>query len=353
MKILILELGGSHIECAYSFAHFLQMHNHEVFLCCNKKLIPLYPEVELLAGSMAVADDLTGLQQFFSYASIRKYIRKNKITHLVINTTEIKTIRNFSFFIPRKMNCTALVHNAKKLERSSTFIHILSKKIRKYFVLGDYLLEQIKPYKLFEVESFFPVYFPKATTKTILKPADEFWVITPGEVNANRRDYLPLINEVMKGRIKKDIRFILLGKFLIADDLPAGTMNSELWKQQFIYFNEQVAYDLFHEFIKLADVILPLIKLENDDMYADSRISGSFNLGLGYQKPFLLPVSFKKNSDLAPYSFYYDTIPGLINLIQDLFNDKVNTDVIQSNYSDSPYADLKHLAEKTNAFIFK
>ena len=353
MKILILELGGSHIECAYSFAHYLQLEGHGVFLCCNEKLVSLYPEKSLLKDLLAVPDTLTGIKQFGTYLRIRKFIRKHKINHLVVNTTEIKPVRNLSFFIPGKTNCTGLVHNAKKLERSSTFVNILSRKMRKYFVPGDYLLSQVKPHALFNVAAFYPVYFPEAKPITVTKPSDEFWVITPGEMNSDRRDYLPLIDGILAGKATGKIKFIFLGNDKMKEEIKPGQRNSVMWQEHIISFNGQVEYNSFHQYITLADIILPLVKIEGDEMYGQSRISGSYNLGLGYHKPFLLPINCKANTDLAPYSLYYGNFNELFTLINSIAGDHTQLEVIKKNYTTGAFGDLTKMAKEVTSFILK
>lgn len=351
MKVLLLEMGGSHIECIYTFAHFLQLKKHEVYLACNEKLLPLFPGRDQLNGILSLPDKISGISQVGIFLTIRKYILRHKIDTLVINTTEPTIIRNFSFYIPRKVNCTGVVHNAKKLEKSFTFTKILSGKISKFFVLGDYLLQETRPDPVFKVAAFFPIYFPPTTATTVTKPEGEFWITIPGEAEQKRRDYLALIALLQENGLPGNIKFIFLGKYKLEDVIEYETTNTGWWKKYIIHFNERVDYNSFHAYIRQSDIILPLIKLQQDDLYGNSRISGSFNLGLGYHKPFLLPHTYSANTDLAPYSIYYDNMDDLAQKIRNVCAEPSLLDDIRKRYSNGPFKNVDAMADDIVSFI--
>jgi hypothetical protein len=351
MNVLIIEIGGSHIECVYSFVHFLKIKNHQVHLACNEKLLPLFPEKDRLSGIISLPNEFNLIKQLKTFFRIRAYVKKNNIDNIIINTTEIKLIRNLSFFIPRNINCTGLVHHAKKLEKSTTFEKFLSRKMRKYFVLSDFLLNNTKVNSLFEAKAFYPVYFPKTKRNDIHKPHGEFWVVVPGEANQQRRDYVSLINEISTNHNLHNITFIFLGKNKLTGLESYENIISD--KMKIISFTDQVDYDTFHQYIKLSDVILPLIKMTDDNMYGNSRISGAYNLGLGYKKPFLLPSSIKNNTDLNSFSVYYDNMKQLAEQIQLMKSSHNTTQTIQEAYQNSKFNNIDLMADEVCSFIFK
>jgi hypothetical protein len=112
-----------------------------------------------------------------------------------------------------------------------------------------------------------------------------------------------------------------------------------------------VPYDIFHQYIQQSDFILPLIKMENDTMYGLARISGSFNLGLGYKKPFLLPENYQANTDLLPYSLYYKNTSQLLDLIATNYADKTPIDLIQEKYNSGAFKDFNKMSEQFCSFI--
>jgi hypothetical protein len=112
-----------------------------------------------------------------------------------------------------------------------------------------------------------------------------------------------------------------------------------------------VPYDIFHQYIQQSDFILPLIKMENDTMYGLARISGSFNLGLGYKKPFLLPENYQANTDLLPYSLYYKNTNQLLDLIANSNSDKSSIARMEKNYNTGNFKDFNLMADQFCAFI--
>jgi hypothetical protein len=320
-------------------------------LACNQKLVALFPEQDQLDGLLMLKDKFSFSEQIKAFLLIRSYIQKNKITHLIINTCELKIIRNLFIFIPKNINCTGLVHNAKKIEKSVTFTKLLSIKMKKYLVLGDFLLKNIQPFHKFQVQSFYPIYFPKATNNNVQKPDGAFWICIPGGASHERRDYLLLIEALSKMSLPIQIKFIFLGKYYLNEVVDKSTTESEWWKNHIITFDEEVPYDIFHQYIQLSDLILPLIKMENDTMYGLARISGSFNLGLGYKKPFLLPENYQANTDLLPYSLYYKNINHLLDLIAENYADKKTINLFQQKYNSGPFKDFNVMSEQFCSFI--
>jgi hypothetical protein len=283
-------------------------------------------EKEKITDILPVKNKLNLFEQIFSFFKIRKYIHSNNIDTIIINTTEIKIIRNLFSFLPKHLNYVGLVHNAKKLESGVTIKKILSKKMQKYFVLGDFLLKQIKPFPGITVKAFYPIYFPKPKHIFLEKPKNDYWVVIPGKAEQSRRDYSGLITEIRKSNFNKNIKFFFLGEFNLNDVIDDTTENHKWWKDQIVTFKNRIDYDTFHNYIIASDIILPLLKIDNDDMYAHSRISGSFNLAIGYNKPLLLPFTYKENTDLNSISIYYNDYKELAEILNKLLNTKMNDD---------------------------
>lgn len=353
-NVLVIEMGGSHIECVYSLVHFLYERNCRLHLICNEKLEGLFPEKHKLEGLATIANELPGLsQQLKCFFFIRKYIRTHKIDAVMINTTEITIVRNLTFFLPKGI-VVGLVHNAIKLEKSFTFTKILSRRIKKFLVLGDHLLQHIHPHPVFKVRSFYPVYFPPVKKLLIEKPAGSFWVVVPGEVFSSRRDYIPLLQLLKEHPLPEHIKIIFLGRLKPSD--PAYEMAKEQGgaNGSLICFEDYVSYDVFHSYLALADMIMPLIKQDGDDFYADKRISGSFNLGLGYQLPFILPLSFQLNKDLSPFGVLYNSTEEILPLLKSLSSENTTTLTgIKEQYRHSRFDNLQWLSLDLYRFIFE
>lgn len=351
MNVLIIEVGGSHIECVHSMVHYLHMKNNSVFVSCNEKLVASVAEREKIVALLELPDRPTNKQHLRIAYQLRKFIIKNKIQAVVFNTTEITIVRNLLLLLPR-LNYTGIVHNAKRLEKSFTFTKIISRKMKKFFVLGDYLISKLHPHHQFQIESFYPVYFPAVTTLNPIKPPNECWVTIPGEVFTTRRDYLALINEVENSnQLAENIKFILLGYNHLNEETNKLLNNSPQLKKHFVTFDHYLSYDLFHSYIQQSDYILPLLKADDDGFYGSGRISGSFNLGLGYQLPFFLPDNYQENQDIAPYSIYYNNMQHLLALIQQTEADQTGKEKLVQTYKAGKFNNEQLLADKVHHFI--
>lgn len=352
-NVLILEIGGSHIECVHTMTHFMHLKNCHVHVACNEKLIDSLIEKDKLSGILPLPDNIQSSNQINLFLRLRSYIKAKKIETVIINTVELTLVRNMLFFLPR-LNYTGIIHNAIKLEKSFTITKLVSKKVKKMLVLGNFLLDKIDPAHVFKTMAFFPVYFPEPQQNNLVKPLGEYWIVIPGLATANRRNYEKLIKEFANSdAIPASFKFIFLGKYDLDEIVSNEIKQAKWWRQHIITFNHFIDYNTFHSWMKLSDIVLPLIKSgDDDDFYGDSRISGSFNLGLGYQKPFLLPQSYKKNTDLQPYSIYYHGMNELIPRLQKFITNKHEQESINKNYQNSLYNNIDLMADKIYNFIF-
>lgn len=350
MNILLLEAGGSHIECMYSLVHILHQKNCRVFVACNKKLVPFLIETAKIDGILELPDNIVNRQHLLQALRIRRYIQRQHIDHLVINTTEFSFIRDMLFVLPR-LNYTGIVHNAKRLERSFTYTKLLSHKVKKFLVLGDYLLSQLKPHPVFKVNSFYPVYFPKVAEPLVKKPADDVWITIPGEASQERRDYASLFAAIENNDIDPQVKFIFLGLNKLNSLLNEQLQRSEKLKRHIISFHSYLSYEQFHSYMQQSDYVLPLLKTTGDDFFGNSRISGSFNLGLGYQLPFLLPASYKANADLLRYSVYYTDMNDLLQHLQQQNSLQQQTDKIKQAYTSGRFNNIDGLLLDVYNFI--
>ncbi|HEY0751824.1 MAG TPA: hypothetical protein VGD26_11750, partial [Chitinophagaceae bacterium] len=244
-----------------------------------------------------------------------------------------------------------IVHHTRKLEKSSTFKNILSLRMRKFMVLGDYLLKELKPLTKYKVASLDAVYFPPVKELKVIKPAHEFWVVIPGMVHSDRRDYLPLIEKLSKSLLREELKIIFLG-YLPRDEKEIGQA-IKTWKEapsHVITFDEYLDYDVFHSYMSQADLVLPLIKMEDDRFYNDSRTSGSLNLGLGYQKAFLLPSTYNNNT-IAPFSTYYSSHEELVNKLISYTEDRSELDSLKQHYNQKEFSNYEKQADDLMRFI--
>lgn len=353
MNVVIIELGGSHMENVYTLVHLLHKRGCSVSLVINEKLLPLVYDRSAIGSIKTVPDNLAGFYtQLKVFTGLRSFLKKENIEAVIIGTTEIKPVRTLVFFLPVK-NITGIVHDAVKLEKGSTLKNILSLRMHKFLVFGDYVLKQLKPLSKYRVSSLDAIYFPPVKELKVKKPNGAYWIIIPGSVIEDRRDYLPLIEELSQSSLPGNIKLIFLGYFPSSE--ASTNINSALtkWqgsKEMVITFSNYLDYDLFHSYIAQADVIVPLMKMHDDQFYGDKRTSGALHLGLGYKKPFLLPATFK-NDTVASFSIYYSSMKELVRNIISLANDNSALSSIKERYAMDQSTDLEKQSLKLMEFI--
>lgn len=354
MKVLLAELGGSHIEVMYTLVHILYMKGHKVFLICNESLLEFIKEKEKISGIYFLPTDIKGpAMQLQVLKKINGVIRDNQIDTLIFGTTEIKPVRDLLPFLPC-INITGIIHNSSKLNNSATFKYLYPLRIKKYIVLGDFIREHITSLPKEKVFAYYPVYFPKATDTKVIKPAHEKWIIVPGIVKAERKDYIPLLKKLSGQGLPENIKLIFLGKFYQDEkDIEALVNDINTTNEQIIIFDNYLDYDTFHTYLAKADFILPLLKITEDLFYDNKRISGAFNLAYGYRLPLLLPETYRKNTDMASFSIYYKTIEELYKIFLSVSKDNLYANSIFEAYIKTEKFNLNTMANQLISFVQK
>jgi len=356
-KVAIIEIGGSHTENIHSLVFLLRKQQCSIHLICNESLWKLFPDASVFDGHLLVPDSFTATSQITTFLKIRSFLKSNLIEAAIFGTTEITIIRNLIFFLPKKCIYTGIVHNAEKLESGSTMKNIIFRRVKKFIVLSNYLYENASCLSQYQVASLLPIYFPKPSGNIALNNSKNQLIITiPGSVENVRRDYIPFFKALKNYAFNEHILFVLLGKFdkekevAIANELESVGV----WKNAFVLFNGFLDYDTFHSYIAKSACIMPLLKLENDSFYGDYRVSGSINLGLGYQLPFIMPENYQHNKDSNAYSIYYKNYQELFDLLfnkSDSLHSALNR--IKLGYKDAWFNDTEKVSKQLAEFVFK
>ena len=150
----------------------------------------------------------------------------------------------------------------------------------------------------------------------MVKPKKEIWITIPGGFDFNKRDYTIL----KKWKITKDIKIIFLGNY---NNLKAikfiNNLKSHPSFSSFIFFDNYISNELFHDYIMQSDFILPLIhpNVPYYNLYLKYKISGSYNLAFAYKIPLLIEQSFSEVMDFQENSIFYNykNINNIFNLI--------------------------------------
>ena len=309
MIAALIELGGSHDECLYSQVLFLKERGYSVHLICTANL------KQQVAGFDGVDkfmffdfEGASSLQTMTYLFQIRRHIIKNSITQVIFNTAEGNLVRNLTLIpFPKQVQFSGIIHNSYKLIKSSSQ-RIISRKINKYFVLNDYILQHVSGNKKLAIEAFYPIFFPKFKTINLPKPAGELWVCIPGQVDFKRRDYEGFLNALIKRPPLPSIKYIVLGRENNPTRKFSDMVTAFGLQDHFILFDKFIPNELFHSYLLYSDVILPLLHpaLPKFEQYKKYKITGALNLAFGYRKPLLCKDHFQHVPDLQENALFYD-----------------------------------------------
>lgn len=310
MNAAIIELGGSHDECIFSQVRFLKEYGYTVHLICTSNLEQQVSEFADVDHFVFFDFEKAGsVSSIYKLIQIRRYLIKNNITQVIFNTAEGNLVRTLTLLpFPSKINFSGIIHNGHKLLKSSSQ-RIISRRVKKYFVLNDYILPHLNNIDGISVESFYPIFFPEPESVILPKQPDELWVCVPGQVDFNRRDYKGLLRTLKQQQPASKIKFIILGR----DNSPGKRLREMVeeadLKHSFVLFNSFIPNSVFHSYLQQSDVILPLMYrgMPKFEQYLRYKISGSINLAFAYKKPLLCEESFMPIPDFKENAIFYTT----------------------------------------------
>ena len=297
-EIALIELSHGHYECLYTQIKILKDAGYTVHLICDGRdaaRAKTFPGIDYVFSLDAQA-------QFKNILLTRKYLKSHNIGTVVFNTLSGTKVRNLVLGMPNRIKVFGIIHNIAKLH-SSFSQKLIRRKIRSYFVLNDYLIDAIQQPLNVPVHAFYPIFFPEYKSVTIDKSQDEFWVCIPGGIEYKRRKYGVILSALQKG-LDARIKFVLLGKCNpsrgdAADFLSKAAEMGE--RERFITFEGFIEDELFFSYVKLSDVILPLMPSKR---YLTKTISGTINLAFGYRIPMVIEDVFASIEDFRSSSFF-------------------------------------------------
>jgi len=321
----IIEITGSHEECLYAQVLYCKAGGFRTLLVCSEVL---REKVAEFGGDEQAFFDLTGQEKMAAEQKelerLRAYLLSQQVDVLIINTAHGSMIRRFVRMMSGSgINMYGVLHGINKL-KGSLKQKLIGRRLKGYFLLNDYLLENLTPAqrkaKRFEV--LYPIYFPQFNNPPKLeKPAGQLWVIIPGQVELKRRDYLTLIHAWAGMKERPNVRFILLGSWNHpSSDGPAVMAEMErLNVRESFEFTGYLGNAAYHAYIQASDVVAPLIHngKPNFITYFRDQITGSFNMGFAYHKPFLMAEEFSRYEDFRENAIFYNT-ESLPDLLYDL-----------------------------------
>jgi hypothetical protein len=338
-NIALVELGGSHTECMHLQIKALKEAGYNVFLICNSFLFDEFPDKTVFTACQLHQINHAVTSQIKNMWKVKTFLKKNKIDTVVFNTTEINIIRNLLVLPLFSKNYIGIVHNGRYLEESTSY-KIVSRKIKKFFVLSKTIKDNLKLKPEIKTGVFYPVYYPEYREVNIpAKKNNEIWVTIPGAMSPDKKDLDLLLASIENNPLNKSIHIILLGA--ISRELFPVLVSriSNLSKSTPItMFNSRIPNDVFHTCMKQSDLIMPLI---NPGYYSTYRISGSYNLAYGYKVPFYVDNEMKNCADFKDIALFYDKSQNIAKQMNTLTENREEIKKCKENLLAHPVYNIK------------
>ena len=350
--IALIELGGSHDECLYSQVLFLKAYGHAVHVILfddHLSRMEPYHEVEAWKTFQTPGGWLAEWTLVFR---LLRYLKRQGIQKAVLNTAEGNLVRKLSLAAGRHTEFTGIMHLSSKLWTSRSQ-QIISRKVRKEFVLADFIRDNLeKAGTRYSIDSFYPIYFP--APKAEAAPGQEYRICIPGAVDLARRDYHSLLDEMLTGDVPSGVRFVLLGRTSSQDGMALTDRIGKLGLgEHFILFHDFIPHSQFYAQLQQAWIVLPLItpRCKDYDDYRAYKITGTFNLAYGFRLPMLQHESFSDKRIYRKTSVFYRE-GGMMLAIHHCLRNPVMLDRLKNGMADLPEFRFEVQAEKYIRFIY-
>lgn len=318
-KIALIEFGGSHAECLLSQFHALKNSNCHLTYIGTEELWKQNPSLHPFADQTHfIHFEGKAIGDFKKALRLNRFLKQQGISKAIFNTAQGGHVRNMCLFAPGSVEFIGIIHTLKKFRGSFTQ-KLISKKIKKYFVLNDYFKDQLQDEKGLRIESFYPLRFPDFQ-KEVEKTAGEIWVTIIGGVENRRKDLMGSI-PLMK-LLPPHFKFIFLGKSDKNKDEVKEFMKVielENLNNRIKLFNHFVAEDDFDAHLKKTDFIWPMVhpSTASADQYFRNQISGAINVAFAYKIPLWIHEEYTSAWKDLENSIHYrmDQFPTEENLL--------------------------------------
>lgn len=305
-RIALVEIGGSHDECLLTQMHAIRNHGHELVLITTKNVAERNPEFQKYLDETVIVD-AENLARKVLVKTVWSTLKELKIEKAVLNTAQGKVIRDLclkAFLHP--IEFIGVIHTTRMFTESFTQ-KIIHRKIKKYFLLSEFLHSKVTPPKNVSIDYFYPLRFP-LLHHFIEKRKKVVAII--GGVEERRKDLDGFI-QMIRPLKDKNVQFVFLGKSDISKPEVPGflkRLEEENLTEIVTTFDQFVSQEIFDATLQNADLILPLVHPEtpSSDQYFRNQISGAMTVSFGYKIPMLIHAAYQEIQEMQPASFYYD-----------------------------------------------
>src|SRR5208283_754263 len=271
MKVALIELDNS--------PHDVNLYSQIMFLrsipdTCITLIISeaLKKRIEIYTDLVENVHFVENKMQLLDLLKLRKHLVSEHYDKAIFNTAHGNLIRTLvTLPFPSYMEFIGISHYPDKF-KSSFSQKLISKRVKKYFLLNDYLLQNLSYQPKLDIRTIYFIYYPDFLKKKIRKMKDDIWICIPGTVELGRRDYQGLLKAIGKNKLDNRIKFILLGSSQdrIEDATAIKDMISEFGlTDHFKLWDNFVGNEEFYSYIRESDFIMPLIHFNHEsfDIY--------------------------------------------------------------------------------------
>lgn len=308
-SIALVEIAGSHDECLYSQITALKSRGYRVVLVCTPEMKERNPHFQEGVDEFLVHSfERSQWVNFWLVRKILKQLKSRNVRKVIFNTAQGGHVRN-ACMLHRfgRMEFIGIIHTTRKFEGSFTQ-KLINTKIKRYFLLSQFLLEKVQAPKGIQLEYFYPLRYPNFDP--VQRTHDRLQLTVIGGVE-NRRKDLDGLMELLEQSRDLDWHLTFLGK---SDNQKEEVVKFKQILRENSLFERATFYDHFvshQEFdavLQHTDAILPLVHPNTDsaDQYFRNQISGATNVALGYGIPLMIHEEYQRISELNDASIYYN-----------------------------------------------
>lgn len=298
---------------------YLAKQRFELHVISTKEVINGLPKDLLEAELIKSATALPPSKAKAIWTAFRQ-IKNLKADYAIMNDGQGQSIKWLSLLgLFLKTEFIGVHHNADKFIFGSLTQSLINLKIKKYFVLSNYILKNLKgkASDKFKFGSFY-ISHTDYKLKKNENPA-ELKIAIPGFVEFHRRDYIELIEQIADSpeKLASNVKFVILGnagkkdgKDFIEKVKAAGL------EKNFVFYDHFVPRTEMYSQIDSSDLLMTLIGPNNKyfELYRKYKISGTYAVSITLERPMLLNEVYADEAEFQDWALYYNSQ----NLVQKL-----------------------------------
>lgn len=302
-RIALIEIGGSHDECLLTQMKALQRRGQNILLITSQAIWDRNPTFQDYVDEVFIVE----VQQ--SKSDIKKVWTKLKssgVQKAVINTAQGNAVRSLCLkALFHSIEFIGIIHTSRMFTESFTQ-KIISRKIKKYLLLSEFLLKSVQAPRGISLDYFYPISFPSIP---LIVEKQSKVVCIVGGVESRRKDLKGFFQIVEAA--PENMRFVFLGKSDPNKEEVTqflSTLEAKRLTDRVKTFESFVPQKEFDQWVQQADFILPLVHPETPsaDQYFRNQIPGAMTVAMGYKKPLLIHEAYKNWGELKPAALYYN-----------------------------------------------